>query len=89
MDILKHAQIDRPVVPMLDICWRHAVDVPEERIWPRRALYDQSKRRIVLHPSAASVHSWFIAHELGHIVLPPEYDEESCNTFAHCLLMPH
>lgn len=89
MDILKQARIDRPAVPVLDLCRRHEVEVREERIWPRRALYDRSKRRIILHPGTAAAQAWYIAHELGHIVLPPEYDEESCNTFAYCLLMPH
>lgn len=89
MDIINHVRVDRPAVPVREICRRHGVAVTEARIWPRRAMVDVETRTITLYPGTAVVQSWYIAHELGHILLPPEYGEESCDTFAYCLLMPH
>ncbi len=89
MEILKHAKVERPAVPLLELCRRHDVTVREDRIWPRRALVDIDTRTITLYPGTAAFQSWYIAHELGHILLPTEFGEESCDTFAYCLLMPH
>lgn len=89
MSILKHARVHDRAVPITDVVRRFGAEVVEERIWPRRAMVDVRHRRIILHPMDASVQSWYIAHEFGHILLPPEYGEHSCDTFAYCLLMPH
>lgn len=89
MSILKHARVHDRAVPITDVVRRFGAEIVEERIWPRRAMVDLRRRRIILHPMDASVQSWYIAHEFGHILLPPEYGEHSCDTFAYCLLMPH
>lgn len=52
-------------------------------------MVDLDKRTIILYPGTGAVQSWYIAHERGHILLPGEFDETSCDTFAYCLLMPH
>lgn len=89
MSILKHSRVYDRAVPVADICRRYRVEIREERIWPRRAMLDRARRTIILHPLDYVVQSWYIAHEMAHVVLPPEYGEVSCDTFAYCLLMPH
>lgn len=89
MSILKHARVHDRAVPITDVVRRFGAEVVEERIWPRRAMVDLKRRRIILHPMDASVQAWYIAHEFGHILLPSEYGEHSCDTFAYCLLIPH
>jgi Zn-dependent peptidase ImmA (M78 family) len=52
-------------------------------------MVELEERRIILHPGTGAAQAWYIAHELGHILLPGEFGEVSCDIFAYCILMPH
>ncbi len=87
--ILREHSITNWSVPIETICRRYGFNIVIEPRSKHPALLDLREKTIYLKPMRAPSRSFYIAHELGHYLLPKYYHEESYNTFAECLLIPH
>lgn len=86
--ILASNRVDGPAVPILDICRSYGLDIRRQKLAGRLSFLDVRQCTIYHAPMSYERASFYVAHELGHFLLPASYDETSFNTFAECLLMP-
>lgn len=85
--ILTAYGIQSPPVDVEALCRRYKLHIDVRPVWPNRA--HLSRKTIVISPMSANRQRFYLAHELGHYLLPANYHDFSMNTFAACLLIPH
>lgn len=87
--VLRECGITGPAVPVTRICQNYGLSLEiHPQIPGKMAFLHKKHRKIVLSAMREPVMRWYVAHELGHWLLPAHYGEVSCNTFAECLLVP-
>lgn len=87
-DVLRKNQISGPAVPIFDICKTLNVRITLKGPAGRPATANRETRTIFHSKMSVERASFYVAHELGHLLLSDYFAEQSFNTFAECLLMP-
>ncbi len=87
--VLSEHQLARRPVPVRQICRSHGIRIIERAIPRALSMADLRGRVIYVRDFSETRKRFYIAHELGHFLLPKEFHETSYSTFAGCLLIPH
>jgi len=85
--VLHTFAVTTPPVPVERICRDLKLRILTESMYPLRAKL--TGRVIHISPMSEARRRFYLAHELGHFLLPKDYHEFSMNTFASCLIIPH
>lgn len=87
--ILDSNRVDGPAVPIFDLCRTFGLDIRRQKLAAGCLSFLDVQHRVIFHaPMSTERASFYVAHELGHYLLPRNFNETSFNTFAECLLMP-
>ena len=87
--LLRQHGITRRPVAIERIIANYGIEIVERPLKLAPALFDWLTKTIYIRPMSEQRRRFYLGHELGHYILPPDYHELSCNTFSACLLMPH